>query len=99
MDVCGMGVCDMGERVPLVWCKRDRLPTVCRPVAALGSRHDGHRRITMPTIATEAALLVKPDKPAVDFITVTQEHDPAAQRAFDKNGGPKPAAGATCRTH
>jgi hypothetical protein len=53
----------------------------------------------MPTIATEAALLVKPDKPAVDFITVTQEHDPAAQRAFDKNGGPKPAAGATCRTH
>jgi hypothetical protein len=53
----------------------------------------------MPTIPGETALLVKPDKPAMDFVSVAQEHDPAAQRAFDKNGGPKPAAGATCRTH
>jgi len=94
-----MDVCDMGERVPLVWCKRDRLPTVCRPVAALGSRRDAHGRITMPTISTEAALLVKPDNPALDFVVVAQGHDPAARRAFDDADGPKPAAGVTCRTH
>jgi hypothetical protein len=99
MDVCGMGVCDMGERVPLVWCKRDRLPTVCRPVAALGSRRGAHGRIMMPTIPGETALLEKPDKPAVDFVAVAQGHDPPAQRELDKNDGSKPAAGVTCRTH
>jgi hypothetical protein len=53
----------------------------------------------MPTISTEAALLVKPDNPALDFVVVAQGHDPAARRAFDDADGPKPAAGVTCRTH
>jgi hypothetical protein len=89
----------MGERVPLVWCKRDRLPTVCRVVAALGSRRNAHGRITMPTISAEAAVLETSDKPAVDFVAVAQGHFLAARRLFDKDGGSKPAAGVTCRTH
>ncbi|HLB99118.1 MAG TPA: hypothetical protein VJK90_15705 [Acetobacteraceae bacterium] len=53
----------------------------------------------MPTISAEAALLEKPDKTAVGFVAVSQGHGPAARRVFDADGGSKPAAGVTCRTH
>jgi hypothetical protein len=53
----------------------------------------------MPTIAAEAALLEKSGIPAVDFAAVTQGYGLTAQGVFDEDGGSKPAAGATCRTH
>jgi hypothetical protein len=53
----------------------------------------------MPTISAEAAPLEKPDIPAVDFVAVTQGHGLTTQRVFDDDGGSKPAAGVTCRTH
>jgi hypothetical protein len=53
----------------------------------------------MPTISGETALLEKPDKPAVDFVAVAQGPGVAARRVFDEDGGSKPAAGVTCRTH
>jgi hypothetical protein len=45
-------ICGMGERLPVVWLKPACLPTVCRPVGAVGSGGgaDLHGRMTMPRV-------------------------------------------------